>query len=140
METRDHRPGSARECHGHRPRGAGRSRRVRRRRVAEGDPCGTGGGAIAVRRRACRADRREEEAIAIASDTDYGLSSSVWTADPARGAELGKNLRVGSLYVNGAFKLDPNVPFGGFKQAGVGRELGPEGLAEYQETQAVFCP
>jgi aldehyde dehydrogenase (NAD+) len=81
----------------------------------------------------------EEEAIAIASDTDYGLSSSVWTADPARGAELGKNLRVGSLYVNGALKLDPNVPFGGFKQSGVGRELGPEGLAEYQETQAVFC-
>jgi aldehyde dehydrogenase (NAD+) len=80
----------------------------------------------------------EQEAIAIASDTEYGLSSSVWTADPVRGAELGKNLRVGSVYVNGALNLDPNVPFGGFKQSGIGREFGPEGLAEYQETQAVF--
>ncbi|WP_038553802.1 aldehyde dehydrogenase [Nocardia nova] len=81
-----------------------------------------------------------DEAIAIARDTEYGLSGSVWTADPERGAEIAARLRVGSVYVNGAMSLDPAIPFGGFGQSGVGRELGPEGLDEFRETQAVFVP
>jgi acyl-CoA reductase-like NAD-dependent aldehyde dehydrogenase len=81
-----------------------------------------------------------EEAIAIAQDTEYGLSSSVWTADPDAGAEIGRRLRVGSLYVNATMTLDPAIPFGGFKHSGLGRENGPEGLAEYCELQPLFTP
>ncbi|WP_066483152.1 MULTISPECIES: aldehyde dehydrogenase [unclassified Sphingomonas] len=82
----------------------------------------------------------EAEAIAIAQDAEFGLSSSVWTADPARGTALARRLRVGSVYVNASLGLHANVPFGGFGQSGVGRELGPEGLDEYLETQVVICP
>ncbi|WP_394358707.1 aldehyde dehydrogenase [Nocardia canadensis] len=81
-----------------------------------------------------------EEAIAIARDTEYGLSSSVWTADPARGEEIGRRLRVGSVYVNATLTLDPTIPFGGFGHSGVGRELGPEGIEEYREVQSIFVP
>ncbi|WP_430336101.1 aldehyde dehydrogenase [Rhodococcus sp. ACT016] len=81
-----------------------------------------------------------EEAISIARDTEYGLSSSVWTNDLNRAEEIARQLRVGSVYVNGKQTLDPSIPFGGFGHSGVGRELGPEGLAEYSETQAVFMP
>jgi len=82
----------------------------------------------------------EEQALAIAADTEYGLSGAVWSADVARAAALGKRLRVGSVYINASMTLDPNVPFGGFGQSGIGRELGPEGLAEYFEVQSVFYP
>ncbi len=82
----------------------------------------------------------EDEALAIAADTEYGLSSSVWSADVARAAALGGRLRVGSVYVNASMTLDPNVPFGGFGHSGIGRELGPEGLGEYFEIQSVFQP
>lgn len=81
-----------------------------------------------------------DEAIEIARDTEYGLSASIWTADPARGEELGRRLRVGSVYVNATMALDPNIPFGGFGHSGVGRELGPEGIAEYREIQSIFVP
>jgi acyl-CoA reductase-like NAD-dependent aldehyde dehydrogenase len=82
----------------------------------------------------------EDEALAIAADTEYGLSASVWSADVARATALGTRLRVGSVYVNASMTLDPNVPFGGFGHSGIGRELGPEGLAEYLEIQSVFQP
>ncbi|MFM0055165.1 aldehyde dehydrogenase [Paraburkholderia phytofirmans] len=82
----------------------------------------------------------EDEALRIAGDTEYGLSGSVWSADVERATALGKQLRVGSVYVNGSMALDPNVPFGGFRQSGLGRELGPEGLGEYLETQAILRP
>ncbi|WP_094273130.1 aldehyde dehydrogenase [Rhodococcus sp. OK302] len=81
-----------------------------------------------------------EEAINIARDTEYGLSSSVWTTDIARAEEIARQLRVGSVYVNGMIALDPTIPFGGFGHSGVGRELGPEGLAEYYQTQSIFLP
>ncbi|MBY8863405.1 aldehyde dehydrogenase family protein [Nocardia sp. CA2R105] len=81
-----------------------------------------------------------EEAVAIAQDTEYGLSSSVWTSDLKAAEEIGKQLRVGSVYINGALALDPGIPFGGFGHSGVGRELGPEGLDAYCEIQSVFVP
>ncbi|AEF39243.1 aldehyde dehydrogenase family protein [Hoyosella subflava] len=81
-----------------------------------------------------------EEAIEIAQDTEYGLSSSVWTADFARGQEVARQLRAGSVYINASLALDPAIPFGGFGSSGIGRELGPEGLNEYRETQAIFTP
>jgi len=81
-----------------------------------------------------------EEAIAIARDTEYGLSSSVWTTDLSRAEQIGRQLRVGSVYVNATLALDPAIPFGGFANSGTGRELGPEGLTEYTETQSIFVP
>jgi acyl-CoA reductase-like NAD-dependent aldehyde dehydrogenase len=82
----------------------------------------------------------EDEAVAIANDTEYGLSGSVWSADPERAAVVGTRIRAGSIYVNGTFRLDADAPFGGFKESGVGREGGPEALAEFLEPQSMFLP
>src|SRR5262249_58976136 len=83
--------------------------------------------------------RDEEEAIAIANDTPYGLSSAVFTADVERGIAIGSRIRVGTFGVNG-YALDFSLPFGGCKQSGIGREFGPEGLAEYTECKAIALP
>jgi betaine-aldehyde dehydrogenase len=75
-------------------------------------------------------------AVAIANDSSYGLSGSVWTADAEAGLDIAKRVRTGTFNVNG-FMLEPCAPFGGFKQSGVGREGGPEGLAAYLEDKAI---
>ncbi len=78
-----------------------------------------------------------DDAVAIANDSSYGLSGSVWTADGAGvGLDVAKRIRTGTFNVNG-FMLEPCAPFGGFKQSGVGREGGPEGLAAYLEDKAI---
>ncbi len=82
----------------------------------------------------------EDEAVQIANDSDYGLCGSVWTADADHGAEVGARVRTGVVAVNSATILDFNAPFGGFKQSGVGRELGPEGIDPYTELQTIIMP
>ncbi|MBL7495843.1 aldehyde dehydrogenase [Frankia sp. CNm7] len=82
----------------------------------------------------------EDEAVRIANDSAYGLSGSVWTGDPAHGAAVGRRVRTGVLAVNSGTVVDPKNPFGGFKQSGIGRELGPEGLEAYLETQSIVLP
>ncbi|MBX6391759.1 MAG: aldehyde dehydrogenase [Frankia sp.] len=82
----------------------------------------------------------EDEAVRIANDSTYGLSGSVWTADPDRGVEVGKRIRTGVVAINSGTVLDPHNPFGGFKHSGIGRELGPEGLEAYLETQTLVKP
>ena len=77
-----------------------------------------------------------DDAVAIANDSNYGLSGSVWTADPDRGLDVARRVRTGTYTING-FGLDFGCPFGGFKQSGLGRELGPEGLAEYLELKSI---
>jgi len=78
-----------------------------------------------------------DDAVRIANDSNYGLSGSVWTADGAGvGLDVAKRIRTGTFNVNG-FMLEPCAPFGGFKQSGVGREGGPEGLAAYLEDKAI---
>ncbi|HEY8059837.1 MAG TPA: aldehyde dehydrogenase, partial [Acidimicrobiales bacterium] len=77
-----------------------------------------------------------DDAVAIANDSSYGLSGSVWTADAEAGLDIAKRVRTGTFNVNG-FMLEPCAPFGGFKQSGVGREGGPEGLAAYLEDKAI---
>ncbi len=78
-----------------------------------------------------------DDAVRIANDSSYGLSGSVWTADGAGvGLDVAKRIRTGTFNVNG-FMLEPCAPFGGFKQSGVGREGGPEGLAAYLEDKAI---
>jgi len=80
-----------------------------------------------------------EDAIRIANDSAYGLSGSVFTADVATGIDVARKVRTGTYTVN-AFALEFAGPFGGFKQSGVGRELGPEGLAAYQESKSISLP
>jgi acyl-CoA reductase-like NAD-dependent aldehyde dehydrogenase len=80
----------------------------------------------------------EEDAIRIANETDYGLAGSVWTADIAHGLEIAAGVRTGTYGIN-LYTLDIGAPFGGFKQSGIGREFGPEGLHEYVELQTLVC-
>ena len=80
--------------------------------------------------------RDERDAIRIANDSDYGLAGSVWTSDVAHGLEVSGQVRTGTFGIN-MYMLDISSPFGGFKQSGIGREFGAEGLAEYTELQTV---
>ncbi len=80
-----------------------------------------------------------DEAVRIANDSDYGLSGSVWSADNAAALDVARRVRTGTYTVNG-FMLEFSCPFGGFKQSGVGRELGPEGLAAYLEAKSISLP
>jgi aldehyde dehydrogenase (NAD+) len=81
----------------------------------------------------------DDEAVRIASDSEYDLAGTVWTADQQRGLDIARRVRTGSYGVN-TFAVDPCVPFGGLGRSGVGREGGPEGLAEYVEPRAIFSP
>jgi betaine-aldehyde dehydrogenase len=64
----------------------------------------------------------------------------VWTADPEHGAAVAAQVRTGVVAVNSSMILDFNAPFGGFKQSGIGRELGPEGIDPYTEYQSIILP
>jgi acyl-CoA reductase-like NAD-dependent aldehyde dehydrogenase len=78
-----------------------------------------------------------DDAVRIANDIDYGLGGSVWTADPERGLEVARRVNTGTIGING-YLPDPTAPFGGVKASGLGRELGPEGLAAYQQIRSVY--
>ncbi|MFM8980126.1 MAG: aldehyde dehydrogenase family protein, partial [Planctomycetia bacterium] len=73
----------------------------------------------------------EEQAVAAANGTPYGLGASVWTADRERARRLVPRLEAGSVFVNGLVRSDPRWAFGGTKDSGLGRELGPEGLRAF---------
>ena len=79
----------------------------------------------------------EEEAIAIANDTIYGLSGFVWGGSMEHARDVAKRLRTGMVHLNGA-TVDPAAPFGGYKQSGIGREWGASGIDEYLETKAIM--
>ena len=80
----------------------------------------------------------EAEAVEIANRTNYGLGSSLWTSDPRRAERLLPQIESGAVFVNGITKSDPRVPFGGTKDSGFGRELGPDGLTEFTNKKTVW--
>ena len=81
----------------------------------------------------------EEEAIAIANNSDFGLSGTVFSTDLERAERIARQVRTGNISING-LQIDPGVPFGGFKQSGIGREGGPEGLEVFLESKAIYFP
>jgi acyl-CoA reductase-like NAD-dependent aldehyde dehydrogenase len=80
-----------------------------------------------------------EDAIKTANASDFGLSGTVFTTDLEKGYGIAKRMKTGNVTVNG-LEMAPNVPFGGFKQSGMGREGGPEGLEAFLEYQAIYLP
>lgn len=80
----------------------------------------------------------DDEAIRIANDSNYGLAGSVWTADEDRGLQVARRVRTGTIGIN-YYNLDLGAPFGGMKDSGIGRELGPEALSNYLEYKSIFA-
>ena len=82
--------------------------------------------------------RDAEEALELANRSRFGLGASVWTGDPRRGEALAARLEAGSVFVNGAVKSDPRLPFGGVKHSGYGRELSEAGIREFVNLKTVW--
>ena len=79
----------------------------------------------------------DEDAIRIANDSDYGLVGNVVSGNPERALKLARRVRAGAVSVNGGASVTGDLPFGGYKHSGIGREWGLEGIYEYMETKAI---
>jgi len=82
--------------------------------------------------------KNEEEAVAVANDSDFGLAGSVWTQEAARGLAVARKIETGAVFVNGMSKSDPRVPFGGIKMSGYGRELSHYGIREFVNIKTLW--
>jgi betaine-aldehyde dehydrogenase len=80
----------------------------------------------------------EDEAVFLGNDTRYGLAGAVWTRDNGRAQRVARRLRHGTVWINEYNRYLPQAEWGGFKQSGIGRELGLEGLEEYREAKHIF--
>lgn len=83
---------------------------------------------------------RDDEAIAIANDSRYGLNGGILSADAATAYEMSLKIRAGSIYVNGGTGKMPYAPIGGYKRSGIGREYGPDWLKEFTQEKSIFYP
>jgi aldehyde dehydrogenase (NAD+) len=79
----------------------------------------------------------DDDAVRIANDSPYGLSGTVFSGDEQRAAAVAARLRVGTVNVNGGVWYSADMPFGGYKQSGIGREMGLAGFEEYLEIKAI---
>ncbi len=85
-------------------------------------------------------DGGDDEAMAIANDSNYGLCGSVWTNDPERGLKVARGVRTGTYMLNSPIPIDFSTPFGGYKESGMGREFGPDGLELFLEKKSINLP
>lgn len=81
--------------------------------------------------------RETADAVRMANDSVYGLGGGVWSKDPARAMDVARALRAGTVWINEWHLLSERAPFGGYKQSGIGREFGLEGLKEYTEAKHI---
>ncbi len=81
--------------------------------------------------------RTTEDAIRIANDSIYGLAGGVWSRDPERAMSVARSLRAGTVWINEWHLLNEWAPFGGYRQSGIGREFGVDGLREYTEAKHI---
>lgn len=79
----------------------------------------------------------EAEAIALANDSKYGLAGAVWSQDPDKAMRIANKLRAGTVWINEYHLISERAPFGGYKQSGIGRELGEDALEEYTEVKHI---
>ncbi len=82
----------------------------------------------------------DDDAVRIANNSIYGLSGSVYSGSEERALAVARRIRTGTVSVNGGAWFGPDVPFGGYKQSGVGREMGKAGLEEFLEIKALAAP
>ena len=80
----------------------------------------------------------EEEAISLANDSVYGLSGGVWSKDIAKAERVAAKMRMGTVWINDFNIFFAQAPWGGYKQSGIGHELGVQGLEEYTEIKHVY--
>ena len=80
----------------------------------------------------------EDDAVRIANEGEYGLSGSIWTRDVGRALRVSRGIEAGNLSVNSHSSVRYSTPFGGFKQSGLGRELGPDALDAFTDEKNVF--
>jgi acyl-CoA reductase-like NAD-dependent aldehyde dehydrogenase len=80
----------------------------------------------------------EDEAVALANDSPYGLAAGLWTRDLKRGHRVAHRLEAGTVWVNAYNRYDTATPFGGYKESGFGRDMGPEALDGYLQTKSVW--
>jgi len=82
--------------------------------------------------------KTEEEAIALANNSKYGLAGAVWSKDHSRAHKMASQIEAGTVWINEYHLLNPGMPFGGFKESGLGREMGAEGIMSYLEVRHVW--
>jgi aldehyde dehydrogenase (NAD+) len=82
----------------------------------------------------------DDDAVRIANDSIFGLSGSIYSGDIDRALRMARRIRTGTLNVNGANFFAPDAPFGGYKQSGIGREMGVEGFEEYLQIKTLALP
>jgi acyl-CoA reductase-like NAD-dependent aldehyde dehydrogenase len=80
----------------------------------------------------------DEDAVNIANDSIFGLGGAVWSANEDRAMNIAKDIRTGTVWINEYHLLNDKVPFGGYKQSGIGREFGTEGMNEYLEVKHIY--